>query len=107
MEMESVQNSYLKDRKAKQPLSLPSAGSVFKRPPGDYAGRLIEEAGCKGIRIGDAMVSKKHANFIVNCHLASAQDVLRLADEVRERVLRNFGVELELEILLVGFGRNG
>ena len=107
MEMESVQNSYLKDRKAKQPLSLPSAGSVFKRPPGDYAGRLIEEAGCKGLRIGDAMVSKKHANFIVNCHLASAQDVLRLADEVRERVLRNFGVELEMEIVLVGFGRNG
>ncbi len=102
-EMELVQKSYLKKRKEKQPLSLPSAGSVFKRPPGDYAGRLIEEAGCKGLRIGDAMVSRKHANFIVNCHLASAQDVRRLIEEVKERVFRRFGVELELEIHLLGF----
>ncbi len=102
-EMELVQRSYLKKRKEKQPLSLPSAGSVFKRPPGDYAGRLIEEAGCKGLRIGDAMVSKKHANFIVNCHLASAQDVRRLIEEVKERVFQRFGVELELEIHLLGF----
>jgi len=102
-EMESVQKSILKERREKQPLSLPSAGSVFKRPPGDYAGRLIEEAGCKGLRIGDAMVSRKHANFIVNCHFASAQDVLRLINEVRERVYQRFQVELEPEIILVGF----
>ena len=101
-DMEAVQNEFLKKRKAQQPLSLLSAGSVFKRPPGDYAGRLIEEAGCKGLRIGDAMVSKKHANFIVNCRLASAQDVLRLIDEVRERVLERFDIELELEIQKVG-----
>jgi len=101
--MESVQKAYLKERREKQPLSLPSAGSVFKRPAGDYAGRLIEEAGCKGLRIGDAMVSKKHANFIVNCHLASAQDVLRLVEEVKKRVLERFNVELELEIHLLGF----
>ena len=101
--MESVQEGYLKERREKQPLSLPSAGSVFKRPAGDYAGRLVEEAGCKGLRIGDAMVSKKHANFIVNCHFASAQNVLRLVDEVKERVLERFDIDLELEIHLLGF----
>lgn len=102
-EMEAVQQSFLKQRKEKQPLSLPSAGSIFKRPKEDYAGRLVEEAGCKGMRIGDAIVSKKHANFIVNCHLASAADVIRLIDEVRHRVLQRFGVVLELEIEKVGF----
>jgi len=102
-EMEALQNKWFAERKKKQPLSLPSAGSVFKRPPGDYAGRLIEEAGCKGLRIGDAMVSKKHANFIVNCHFASAQDVLRLMDEVRNRVLKRFGIELSPEIHMIGF----
>jgi UDP-N-acetylmuramate dehydrogenase len=102
-DMEISQNNYLRKRKDKQPLSLPSAGSVFKRPVGDFAGRLIEDAGCKGLRIGDAMVSRKHANFIVNCRLASAQDVLRLIDEVKERVLKQFQVELELEIHLIGF----
>jgi UDP-N-acetylmuramate dehydrogenase len=101
--MQNIQRNYLRKRKEKQPLSVPSAGSVFKRPVGDYAGRLIEEAGCKGLRIGDAMISKKHANFIVNCRLASAQDVLRLIDEVKERVLKQFDIELELEIHLVGF----
>jgi UDP-N-acetylmuramate dehydrogenase len=102
-DMEISQNNYLRKRKDKQPLSLPSAGSVFKRPVGDFAGRLIEDAGCKGLRIGDAMVSRKHANFIVNCRLASAQDVLRLIDEVKERVRKQFQVELELEIHLIGF----
>ena len=82
---------------------MPSAGSVFKRPVNDFAGRLIEESGCKGLRIGDAMVSRKHANFIVNCHLATAQDVIRVIEEVRESVFKRFGVILELEIQLVGF----
>jgi len=103
MEMEMMQNQFLKRRRDKQPLSLPSAGSVFKRPKGDYAGRLIEETGCKGLRIGDAMVSKKHANFIVNTQFASAEDVRRVIYEVGERVLQRFGVELELEIHLIGF----
>ncbi|HHS13113.1 MAG TPA: UDP-N-acetylmuramate dehydrogenase [bacterium] len=101
--IERRKESVLRERKAKQPLSLPSAGSVFKRPQGDFAGRLIQEAGCKGLRIGDAMVSKKHANFIVNCRLASARDVLNLIGEVRKAVFRQFGVELELEIHLLGF----
>jgi UDP-N-acetylmuramate dehydrogenase len=106
-EMEAVQQNYLKKRREKQPLSLPSAGSVFKSPPGDFAGRIIEEVGCKGLRIGDAMVSKKHANFIVNCHLARAQDVIRLIQEVKERVLKKFGIHLELEIHLLGFNNSG
>ena len=106
-EMEAVQRSCMKKRRDRQPLSLPSAGSIFKRPGDDYAGRLIEEAGCKGLRIGDAMVSKKHANFIVNCHLASAEDVVRLIDEVRERVLRRFDIVLETEIQKVGFTEEG
>jgi UDP-N-acetylmuramate dehydrogenase len=102
-DMEAVQNDILSRRKEKQPLSFPSAGSVFKRPPGGFAGRLIEEAGCKGLRIGDAVISKKHANFIVNVHYATAQDVLRLIDEVRDKVFQRFKVVLELEIQLVGF----
>lgn len=102
-EMKRIQQDILAKRKEKQPLSLPSAGSVFKRPPGDYAGRLIEEAGCKGLRIGDAEVSKKHANFIVNIHYATARDVLRLIEEIRGRVLKQFAVTLELELHLVGF----
>jgi len=102
-EMERAQNSYIKKRKSTQPLSLPSAGSVFKRPQGDYAGRLIEDAGCKGLRIGDAMVSKKHANFIVNVGFARAIDVARLIDEVRNTVFKRFGVTLEPEIRFLGF----
>ncbi len=102
-EMERLSQAFLKQRKEKQPLSLPSAGSVFKNPPGVAAGKLIEDSGCKGLRIGDAEVSRKHANFIVNCGRASAMDVRRLIDEVRERVDSRFGVKLETEIHLEGF----
>ncbi len=79
------------------PLDPPNAGSVFKRPPGDYAGRLIEEAGCKGLRVGDAVVSERHANFIYNVGSATASDILTLIDEVRRRVYGKTGVYLELE----------
>jgi UDP-N-acetylmuramate dehydrogenase len=89
-------------RKEKQPVSLPSAGSIFKNPPGDYAGRLIEAAGMKGVRIGDAEVSRVHANFIVNRGRARAADVLALIRDVRERVQEKFGVLLELEIEMFG-----
>ena len=102
-DLEATHQSVLAKRRDKQPLSLPSAGSVFKSPPGDFAGRLIEEAGLKGLRIGDAMVSKKHANFIVNCQAASASDVRRLIDEVRRKVSERFAVELEPEIHFMGF----
>jgi UDP-N-acetylmuramate dehydrogenase len=98
-----VQEEILSRRGEKQPLSLPSAGSVFKRPPGDYAGRLIEEAGLKGLRIGDAMVSPKHANFVVNLGAARADEVMALIDAVRERVRARSGVTLETEIHFLGF----
>lgn len=90
-------------RESKQPLEYPSAGSVFRRPPGDYAGRLIEESGCKGLRVGQAQVSEKHAGFIINLGGASADDVRNLMDMVQERVLNQFGVHLQPEIEMIGF----
>lgn len=93
---------FLHRRKAGQPLEYPSAGSVFKNPPHDYAGRLIEEAGLKGERIGGAMISPKHANFIVNLGGASARDILALMDLARQRVLDRTGITLEPEIRVLG-----
>jgi UDP-N-acetylmuramate dehydrogenase len=93
---------YMKQRKEKQPLEFPSAGSVFKNPPNDYAGRLIEAAGLKGVRVGGSMISEKHANFIVNTGGAKAADILALMEIARERVMRKFGIELEAEIRVVG-----
>ena len=85
------------ERQNKYPLDFPNAGSVFKRPPGDYAGRLIEETGCKGLTIGGASVSVRHANFIINNGNASAADILKLISIVRKRVYDEFGIYLELE----------
>jgi UDP-N-acetylmuramate dehydrogenase len=89
-------------RQAHQPLGLPSAGSVFRNPDGDSAGRLIEAAGLKGHRIGGAVVSEKHANFIVNDQKGSAADVRRLGDHVREVVADAAGVDLVYEVEFVG-----
>ena len=89
-------------RQAHQPLGLPSAGSVFRNPEGDSAGRLIEAAGLKGRRIGGAVVSEKHANFIVNDQKGTAADVRRLGDEVRAAVAAASGTELVYEIEFVG-----
>ncbi len=89
-------------RCAKQPVCSPSAGSVFKRPDGDYAGRLLEEAGAKGMRVGRAAVSTKHANFVVNLGGATASDVIRLIDAARELVRERFGIVLEPEVCFVG-----
>gem|GEM_PF-47986 len=89
-------------RQAHQPLGLPSAGSVFRNPDGDSAGRLIEAAGLKGRRIGGAVVSEKHANFIVNDEKGSATDVRSLAEHVRAEVLARDGIALEFEIEFVG-----
>jgi UDP-N-acetylmuramate dehydrogenase len=89
-------------RAASQPLDVPSCGSVFKNPPGDYAGRLIEAAGLKGLRVGDAEISPVHANFIANRGRARAADVLALVEQARERVVREFGIELEPEVRILG-----
>jgi UDP-N-acetylmuramate dehydrogenase len=84
-------------RKIKYPWDIPSAGSVFKHPPGRNAGHLIEEAGCKGMRSGGAAVSELHANFIVNDGGAKSADIMDLIDRVRKRVFERFGIILELE----------
>jgi UDP-N-acetylmuramate dehydrogenase len=89
-------------RQAHQPLGLPSAGSVFRNPDGDSAGRLIEAAGLKGHRIGGAVVSEKHANFIVNDQKGTAADVRRLGDHVREVVRERHGIDLVYEIVFLG-----
>ena len=89
-------------RQAHQPIGLPSAGSVFRNPPGVSAGRLIDAAGMKGLRIGGAVVSEKHANFIVNDQKGSAADVRRLADHVRAEILARHGITLEFEIEFIG-----
>lgn len=89
-------------RRKTQPLRFPNAGSIFKNPPDDYAGRLIEASGCKGWREGDAEVSSLHANFIVNRGHATARDVAVLARRVRAEVERQTGVVLQMEVRLVG-----
>ena len=92
-----------RERRSSQPLSLPSAGSVFRNPPGQKAaGELIDQAGLKGLRVGEAEVSTKHANFIVNKGHAKASDVLELIRQVQETVLERFGVSLEPEVTIVG-----
>ncbi len=92
----------LQKRIATQPLSLPNAGSVFRNPPGDFAARLIESCGLKGLRIGQAQVSEKHANFIVNLGGATAADIEQLIEQVRQTVARQTGVRLEPEVRIVG-----
>src|SRR5215510_1809508 len=101
-EIERVVKDYLHYRRDTQPLAMPSAGCVFKNPPKDSAGRLIEAVGLKGARIGDVEVSTKHANFMVNRGEARAQDVLDLIGRVRREVKRQAGVSLELELKIVG-----
>lgn len=89
-------------REANQPLGMPNAGSIFKNPPGDHAGRLIEAVGMKGRRVGDAMVSDRHANFIVNVGQATAADVRQLMREISDVVWQVRSVRLVPEIKLVG-----
>ena len=85
-------------RKEKQPLEYPSAGSMFKRPAGHFAAALIEQCGLKGLTVGGAQVSEKHAGFVINRGGATCADVLALVDQVKERVLQQTGVELEMEV---------
>jgi UDP-N-acetylmuramate dehydrogenase len=92
----------LKQRIASQPLNLPNAGSVFRNPPGDHAARLIESCGLKGFRIGDAQVSEKHANFIVNLGHAHAADIERLIEHVEDSVEARTNVRLIREVRIIG-----
>ncbi len=91
----------MNSRREKQPLEYPSAGSYFKRPEGHFAGKLIEDCGLKGMSVGSAQVSEKHAGFIINVGGANAYDVLELEKKVKERVMSRFGVELEREVRLI------
>ena len=100
-EIENRMNELLARRKDKQPLSFPSAGSVFKRPEGYFAGALIEQSGLKGKRIGGAAVSEKHAGFIVNLGEATCADVCALIDYCQRTVFEKFGVRLETEIKMI------
>jgi UDP-N-acetylmuramate dehydrogenase len=92
----------LRDRQESQPLGLPSCGSVFRNPPGDFAARLIETAGLKGRRVGGAEVSAKHANFIINTGEATAADMEALIELVRDEVAAHHGVRLQLEVHVLG-----
>ena len=100
-QVEDRMRQFLRLRRAKQPTSMPSAGSFFKNPAGDFAGRLIEEAGLKGERVGGAMVSPAHANFIVNSGSATATDIMRLMRRVQEKVQRRTGIFLEPEVHII------
>lgn len=92
---------YLEIRRSSQPLGIPNAGSVFKNPPGKFAGKLIEEAGLKGARVGDAQVSTKHANFIVNLGEATSHDIIRLITRIQKLVKERFKINLEPEIKIM------
>lgn len=97
-EIQTVMSDLMERRRTSQPLELPSAGSTFKRPVGGYAAALIDQAGLKGFRIGDAAVSEKHAGFVVNLGNATACDVLTLVGEIQRIVLERSGIELNPEI---------
>ena len=101
-EIESKIKQNIKIRKTRQPLDKFSAGSIFKNPPGYYAGELAEKVGAKGLSRGKAQVSSKHANFIINNGGASARDILYLIEEIEKRVKKNFGIKLEREIEILG-----
>ena len=92
---------YTRIRRERQPLEYPSGGSYFKRPEGHFAGKLIEDCGLKGYRIGNAAVSEKHAGFLINLGGATAEEVLLLEQHVRRCVLERFGVELTREVHLI------
>jgi len=92
---------YLDQRKAHQPLGIPNAGSIFKNPVGKFAGKLIEEAGGKGMRVGDAQVSTKHANFIVNLGEAKARDVIKLMTQLQKLVKDKHKIKLEPELKIM------
>ena len=104
-EIQEKMSDYAARRREKQPLDQPSVGSVYKRPEGHYAGELIEQCGLKGYQIGGAMVSPKHAGFIVNTGKATASDVIALMEHIEEVVMEKTGVSLEREVRVVNHRR--
>ena len=101
-EIADVMALLMSKRKASQPLEYPSAGSTFKRPEGYYAGKLVQDAGMKGYRVGDAMVSDKHSGFVINCGNATATEVIQVIKDVQAKVKEEFGVDLEPEVRIIG-----
>lgn len=102
MQIEAEMERLKQLRVSKQPLEYPSAGSTFKRPEGYFAGKLIEDTGLKGYRVGDAMVSEKHCGFVINCGNATCNDVKALIGDVQDKVFEKFGVQLMPEVKIVG-----
>lgn len=100
--IEAKMADFSRRRRTKQPLDYPSAGSTFKRPFGHYAAALIDEAGLKGMRVGDAMVSPKHAGFVINRGKATARDTLLLMRSIEDKVFAKSGVRLEPEVMIIG-----
>ena len=100
--IKSTMSNLSSKRKEKQPLSFPSAGSVFKRPEGYFAGTLVEQCGLKGAKVGGAMVSEKHAGFIVNTGNATSQDVCDLIQKIKDTVAAKTGIELQCEVKFIG-----
>ena len=101
-EIRSVMAELREKRMEKQPLEYPSAGSTFKRPEGYFAGKLIQDAGLRGYRVGDAQVSEKHCGFVINRGNATATEILQLIHDVQEKVQEKFGVTLETEVRILG-----
>ncbi|MCX6122293.1 MAG: UDP-N-acetylmuramate dehydrogenase [Ignavibacteriales bacterium] len=101
--LSALRREFILKRNETQPLEYPNLGSMFKNPPNTFAAKLIEQAGLKGKRVGNAQISEKHANFIVNLGNAKAADIVRLIDLVKRTVYQNSGLMLELEVKMVGF----
>ena len=104
-EIKNKLNNFTVRRREKQPLEFPSAGSTFKRPFGHYAGKLISDANLMGYTVGGAQVSEKHAGFVINTGNATAADIIKLTNDVKNKVKEQFGVELELEVKKLGFDK--
>lgn len=101
-EIKEKTDDYRQRRTSKQPLDMPSAGSTFKRPEGYFAGKLIEDSGLKGFKIGGAQVSEKHSGFVVNAGGATAADVRALIEHIQKTVKEKFGVEMKTEVKMLG-----
>lgn len=101
-EIQALMDDFNKRRREKQPLEYPSAGSTFKRPAGYFAGKLIQDAGLAGFRVGGAEVSEKHCGFVINRERATATDIYTLCKEVETQVFQKFGVHLEMEVKMLG-----